>query len=635
VVLTWAAVGDDGMKGKAASYKLTYSRRPIQTEADFLRATPAEVNVSPGKPGQREQVVVRDLAPGQRLHFAVKAVDDCGNQGPHVSTVTPAVVPAGALSPQELTIEPTLEGAGIVLRVKARTDASSIRADYRRASSGRWIEAHVFSRVDRYHLATSLIGLTAGTEYEVRIRRGGAEVLNRFRTRPLFVLPRPLRVVEVRDNAALRKAVAEARPGDEIRVHPGGYSGGVTIKRSGTERHPIVIRGVVPAAEANKPAHKARGLPVIDGKNRTYNGVLIEGSRGRLVKHVVLDRLRVQNAAHVGVHLVWAAWCVVQRCQLFDNGKLANVHVNKGGPQGGRHLIQLNHIADKVHRGGGYSHREQPGRTYYGFKQDNYAGPGLIVRRNLIEGHSDGIAPGGDESDAAKVAESLPDVGSRWFNHGADISGNNIRDHADDAIELDGVAVNMRVLRNRMTRCQNVISISPALPGPFFIVRNRAYDFNESAVKLNTGSGRGIIRNAFFYHNTFVHGGRTINTATNGAIMTIWRGTPSKNLSFKNNIFTGERELIAFQGLAHRPAMDHDLWYSSKGRGTFNRARSTFQRGGLRWEDHGVFADPRLGADQVPRRDSPVRDRAVVIPGINLGYAGKAPDIGAVELGGK
>jgi hypothetical protein len=635
VVLSWKSTGDDGTSGRAATYDVRYSEKPVADEAAFSRAKRAVISAFPKPAGQPERIVLGRLPAGRKLYFAARAVDDSGNAGPLARAEEAITVPGGSLAPALLTIEPTLECAGIVVTLKAGDRVDRIRAHYRRASSSRWIPAHRFTLIDRRHAATSLFGLTPGAEHQLKLALGGQTSVTSFHTRPEFVFPEPLRVVEVRSDQKLRAAVKRALPGDEIRVHPGTYRGGLTITRSGTAEHPIVIRGVVRAADVGKPAWKVRGLPVIDGRGKTYNGVLIQGSRQGLTKHVVLSHLQVRNATDVGIHLEWAADCVVQRCQSYDNGRYANVHVNKGGPFAGRHLIQHNHIADLEHASAGYFNDEQTALrrriTYYGYKQDNYVGPGTVFRGNLVEGHVDAVHSSGDESDAPKVHPYLENVRRRWFNHSSDVYDNHIRDHNGDGVEADGVAMNQRVFRNRIERCQNAISVSPALPGPFFFLRNTARDYYESCAKLNTGEGRGIIRNLYFYHNTFARGSRHTGLAAGGAIMTIWRGTPSHNIVFRNNVFTGTRGLISFQGLAHKPDMDHDLWFSTRGEGAFRDARSVFSDGGVPWERRGLFADPKLGPDLRPGRASPTRDRGQRIPGINPRFSGSAPDLGAFE----
>ena len=49
----------------------------------------------------------------------------------------------------------------------------------------------------------------------------------------------------------------------------------------------------------------------------------------------------------------------------------------------------------------------------------------------------------------------------------------------------------------------------------------------------------------------------------------------------------------------------------------------------------GLSAPPLLtdpsGGDFTPRADSPLVDRGISIPGINDGFEGTAPDVGAVE----
>jgi len=625
VRLGFAAPGDDGQSGTASSYDVRYSRTPVEGEAGFARATRVEQAPAPAAAGQRERLTVQSLEPGQRLYFALRAVDDSGNVGPVAAASEAVVVPAGGLSPQALSIEPTLVSAGVILAAGRGVDPAATAVRYRRAGQRDWRRGHPLTRVDAGHLATSLFNLAPGVEYELALEQRGRRFVNRFRTRPEPVIPAPLRVVQVRDDAALRRALAAARPGDEVRIHPGTYRGPVRLTRSGSAEHPIVLRGVVAGRDARRPVWQVRGLPVIDGGGRSQSGLLLEGSPGKLIHHVVVDHLQVRNAREVGIHLVWAAWCVVQHCQAYDNGSYTNVHVNKGGPQGGRHLIQYNHIADLKHGPRRYTHEEQRDVTYYGFKQDNYCGPGTIVRGNRIEGHSDGIHPSGDEADAPQVAETLPDVRRRWYNHSTDIHDNVILDHLDDAIEADGVAINMRIFRNRMDRSQNAISVSPSMPGPFFIFGNVAEGFHESCVKLNTGEGRGMIRNIFFYNNTFVHGGRA-NPDTGGAIMTLWAGTPSRNIVYRNNIFVGKHKLIDFQDLPHRPDMDHDLWFTTQGKGAFGAAGARFRRGGVRWEPHGLFADPRLDRSGRPGAASPARGKGTPVPGLSEGSV----DIGAL-----
>ena len=89
VQVGWSLTGDDGMEGAAASYNLRYSASPI-TETNFdegigvdpslitFTATAAEASMS-------------GLSTGITYYFAVKALDDAGNEGGISNTIT--VVP--------------------------------------------------------------------------------------------------------------------------------------------------------------------------------------------------------------------------------------------------------------------------------------------------------------------------------------------------------------------------------------------------------------------------------------------------------------------------------------------------------------------------------------------------------------
>ena len=243
----------------------------------------------------------------------------------------------------------------------------------------------------------------------------------------------------------------------------------------------------------------------------------------------------------------------------------------------------------------------------------------------------DNISCGGDEGDSALCTETYLDVLGTWFNHSMDVYDNVFTNARDDAIETDGIAVNMRVFRNRLDFEQNAVSVSPVLPGPIFIVRNVATTWNESCVKYNTEDGRGTIRNIFFYHNTFVRD--TYKTST-GVIMTNWTGTPSKNIVFRGNILQGPNKFFGFQDPKpfHQLDMDYDLWYSTGYANGYADTWSVFHAAGLAWETHGVFSAPALNSNLTLPPTSPAVDKAILVPGINANFFGNAPDIGAAEV---
>ena len=506
---------------------------------------------------------------------------------------------------EEVVVTPKYETAGIIVR----SDATKLSLEMREGKS--FLAAHPFVRYDRHHLASSLFGLKPDTEYTVRI---GGTLVRTFRTKPEFRLPPPARVVRVTSLSALQDAVAVAQPGTTILVAPGTYRGTITVRRSGMPGQPIVIRGDVPG-KLKTPTRERSGLPVIDARGYE-TGILIENA-----SHVVLDSLQVRNAEKHGVYLLRASHCVVQYMQIYDNGSW-NLIISKGGEQAGRHLVQYNHIADLEHGRFRFDYRDQKGVTYYGIIQDNQGGWGSTIRGNYIEGHVDGMSPTGDEHELERIPETYPDVLAKWTSREVDIYDNTIVNQRDDGIEADGVCVNMRIFRNRIQRAQNATAIAPSGPGPFFFLRNILVEYNESGVKFNTASGRGLIRNVYYYHNTFVPW-----KFNDYGILTLWAGTPSKNIVFRNNIFAGRLPAFSFQGVAHRPDMDYDLWYAYG----VKQAKRRFKQAGLAWETHGVFADPELTRDFALRSGSAAIDHAIALPGINNNYYGAGPDLGAIE----
>lgn len=236
--------------------------------------------------------------------------------------------------------------------------------------------------------------------------------------------------------------------------------------------------------------------------------------------------------------------------------------------------------------------------------------------------------------------------GEGWTNHDTVVSGNHAYDAKDDDIELDGICVNARIFDNRFGNAENPISMAPGLPGPYFVLRNViSGDIQQAAIKMNTaGTPNSLIRNFYFYHNT-------IARSTQGTLLNLWYAVPGdhdvpiKNVVFRNNVFWamagGRATDVNNQGSEH-PSFDYDLWYTSDTQNVFQwwngsstDKYDTFSewQAGTGQETHGLFAEPGLDSDFVPTSSSPVVDAALVIDGVNDGFAGAAPDIGAYEVG--
>jgi len=75
IILTWTAVGDDGMEGQATSYEIKFSEEEITednwTESELLSNPP-----QPSTSGTSETYVAYDLTPGINYFFVIKAIDE-------------------------------------------------------------------------------------------------------------------------------------------------------------------------------------------------------------------------------------------------------------------------------------------------------------------------------------------------------------------------------------------------------------------------------------------------------------------------------------------------------------------------------------------------------------------------------
>lgn len=78
VLLALTAVGDNGMKGTAASYEVRYSTEEI-TEENFSEATLAQDVEAPIVAGTAQTLTVKGLEPATAYYFALKAIDAAGN----------------------------------------------------------------------------------------------------------------------------------------------------------------------------------------------------------------------------------------------------------------------------------------------------------------------------------------------------------------------------------------------------------------------------------------------------------------------------------------------------------------------------------------------------------------------------
>ena len=289
---------------------------------------------------------------------------------------------------------------------------------------------------------------------------------------------------------------------------------------------------------------------------------------------------------------------------------------------------------------------EYPNQAIYCDK----AGRGNSFCHNTIHGYFDLIS-----------VESWKNPENLQYNRDCDIMFNTLYNSSDDAIEVDGGGVNMRIESNHIRNCRTAISLAPVERGPVYVTRNHATFFGLF-IKFNVGdtASHGW---TYIYHNS---GYCLVRGDDSGVGISFAPNLPCTNKILKNNIVMVNEWCVR----AWRPdnVLDYNCYYHIP-----NRAPRRFQANTKTYntlaefaravgqETHGLYADPSFVssedagkyaapavgaalADIVVLKDpmtgdlrlrpgSPCIDGGVLIRGFNENFRGKAPDIGAFESG--
>jgi len=286
--------------------------------------------------------------------------------------------------------------------------------------------------------------------------------------------------------------------------------------------------------------------------------------------------------------------------------------------------------------------------SYYAVK---VYGPGHVITHNAIAYFHDGIGIstyGTPPSDPHRRASSI------------DISYNDLHLFNDDFVETDGAVHNVRVMHNRgVNAAHGGYSAQPAFGGPVYFIGNLLYHVPSGVAFKFSAKPAGL----FVWHNTII----AENTIRD----------PSSNMHFRNNLFLGRdtpgRGIMSwanatgqfssdyngyrpnrgveaqFQWLAPRPGTtlyeprDED-WQVFRDLASFRQGTGQELHG--REVDFDIFQslvppDPKgrhavyhaMDLDFSLRPGSAAVDAGVVIPTVNEEFAGRAPDLGALEVG--
>jgi hypothetical protein len=487
---------------------------------------------------------------------------------------------------------------------------------------------------------------------------------------------------------ALSQALSQARAGDEILLAAGSYyQGGITVSASGTAAAPIVIRGATSAIlDGSDPGTftwTSQGSGLYTTTVNAADPHLVSANGARLYPYTDLDSVTSLAASNtpgffadgtaLTVHLANGAnpaasavkvsrynsaltitgnfvYVVNLTFQNYGLGQYAKaIYIRDGndnlvqgcrfitndlgiGLKGGtnRNVIQDNEFSDTIASWTwedvkAEGNLETGGVRFY----SPVDGRGTVIRRNKFHDFFDGlgICPG----DSAAVTNETDFYDNESYNNG------------DDGVETDGRCANVRLWNNVIHDTLSGISLAPVVDGPVYCLRNRIYlmgagksqaGYTGLSFKLNSDTEpSGSI---YLFHNT-VDAQRANNSAFSIQSPGTWQ-----RLYARNNVWSGTLYAIYDANTSQPLDLDYDDLMGSGSElvywdGLSNRHLTTLAAvvTATGQERHGLsaaaaFVAPTT-ADFTPGPASPLLDHGLYIPGINDGFAGAGPDIGAIE----
>ena len=295
-------------------------------------------------------------------------------------------------------------------------------------------------------------------------------------------------------------------------------------------------------------------------------------------------------------------------------------------------------------------------------------GPGHVVAHNYVADFHDGIDTemyGMPDGSHAIEGPTYPPR-EFWDRRpvAIDIYNNYITRAHDNSIEMDGSMHNIRVMRNMLINsASHPMSTQPSTGGPVYFIRNIAYHAPGGSTRLTAGSP-----GVFFYNNTVL-------TETNGGA--------SANVHWRNNLMLGQNAQPSifsvntntnysssdYNGFRLNPGTESFQWNSppsavaairqdgSGGTKLEMRKFATLEAyaQATKQDQHSVLVDydifmkvAQLDAKDLKTvqrvykaEDFDFRlkpgavaiDRGIALPNVTDGFAGKAPDLGALEVG--
>jgi hypothetical protein len=472
------------------------------------------------------------------------------------------------------------------------------------------------------------------------------------------------------------------QPGDTILVHAGLYkddryrygaglgtvsSGTYFLTQSGTPDKPIVIKGAGDG-EAIFDGDGAYNLFNVMAANDNYfEGLTIrntdlafQGGLKRIAgsSGLTIVRCRFENVGRA----IYTDWSGSKNYYIADNVMIGRFNANYLMGFTGRTWQNLPEFSPKL-------------VSEYAVK---IYGSGHVVAYNSISRFHDGVDvatygnPDGSPA-SATAAVGKPDRDRMPVS--IDFYGNDISNVEDNCIEADGGAHNIRIFRNRcFNHGHRALSVQPAFGGPVYFIRNIVYHAPEGGAVKFTASSSGIV----VYHNTFIAPVKPMLLA-------------ASNVHYRNNLILGKSETLEtfavetntnysssdyngfrpnegaefsfewssppmtmranFPGEAGRLPFQQQVQLEAKSREVRRFKTLTEYSAATGQDTHSVLVDYDVFVKVTPpgpdprtlykpadfdfelRSGSAAVDAGVRLKGVNDDFTGRAPDLGAYELG--
>lgn len=447
-----------------------------------------------------------------------------------------------------------------------------------------------------------------------------------------------------------------AKPGDTILVHAGLYKperlnyvdpmmtpfdGTASLTLKGTVEKPISIKGAgdgeaIFDGDGNHCLFDvtASAYLLFDGLVFRNTDVAIMAGQKEVLGAVALT---VKNCRFENVGFgVWTEYAGSSDFYIADNlflGRLDRYRlVGWTGPLWGS--------------AGPYG--SHPLSSYYAVK---VYGPGHVIAHNAIAYFHDAIGIS---------TYGTPEQGPERRASSIDIYNNDLHMLGDDYVETDGGVHNIRVFNNRgVNSAHGGYSSQPVFGGPVYFIRNLAYHTPSGVAFKLSAKPAGI----FIYHNTII----AEHVITD----------PSSNVHYRNNLILGrdtpDRGILVHANATEAHSSDYNGYRPN--RGVKDQYRWLAPRKGqvlyepkeADWQKfstlaalasatgeethslevdydifvklqppdpgkrHAVYHAMDLNFELSP--GSKAIDAGVLIPTVNEGFVGKAPDLGALEVG--